>query len=159
MTDDSYKEDLKRTVESTESKLGKLLNERAVLAQEIARLDKEIARVKKYLIGTIQMIEDTSNAQLPPNLAKALVARDQAGLKEMCLEVLKAAYEPLTASEVIKELQDRGHPLIYKKPLPVISTTLKRLVDSGEAIPMKKDGKVAYEWKPDKQIPLKLGKP
>jgi predicted Zn-ribbon and HTH transcriptional regulator len=146
MKHDDYKEGLKKTAESTEAKLVELFSERTSLAKEITRIDKEIARVKKYLIGTIQMIEGTSNVQLPPNLAKILAKRDQAGLKEKCIEVLKAAYEPLTATEVIKELQDIGYSLEYKKPLAVVSTTLKRLVESQEVRPTKKDGKTAYKW-------------
>lgn len=147
---DSYKEDLKKTAESTEAKLAKLLSERNSHAQEIARLDKEIARTKKYLLGTFQMLQGTSKVQLPANLAKTLAERDQSGLKEVCLEILKAAYEALTVAEVIKELRDRGFPVDeYKKPIAVIKITLNRLVDSGEAITTIKDGKPAYEWHPD----------
>src|SRR5215208_4822303 len=143
---DDYKEGLRKTAEITEAELMKLFSKRTSLAQEIARIDKKIARIKKYLIGTIQMIEGTSKVQLPPNLAKILAKRDQAGLKEKCTEVLKAAYEPLTATEIIKELQDIGYSLEYKKPIAVISTTLKRLVGSQEIRSTKKDGKTAYKW-------------
>jgi hypothetical protein len=155
MRQDPFKEDLKKTAKSTEAKLAKLLSERASHAQEIARLDKEIARAKKYLLGTIQMIEGTSKVQLPANLAKSLAKQDQAGLKEMCLEILKAAYEALTPSEVIKELRDRGFPVDeYHKPLAVVKITLKRLVKDEQAKEEPKDGKAAYKWNPTGTIQL-----
>ena len=160
MRQDTFKEDLKKTAKSTEAKLAKLLSERASHAQEITRLDKEIARAKKYLLGTIQMIEGTSKVQLPSNLAQILVREDQAGLKEMCCEVLKAAYDALTPSEVIKELRDRGFPVDeYKKPLAVINITLKRLVKDKEAKEEIKDGKTVYKWNAAKLLQLKFPDP
>jgi DNA-binding transcriptional MerR regulator len=158
MREDGFKQELKKTAENTEAKLAKLLSERASLSQQIARLDREIARIKKYLINTIQMIEGGSQKpKISRSLTNALAKRDQTGLKEMCLEVLKAAYGPLTVNEVIKELRERGFPVDeYKKPIAVVKITLSRLVDSREARPATKDGKAAFEWNPNLEIQLKL---
>lgn len=141
MGQDDYKDELRRIAQKTEVKLVGLLSKRA-------ELDKEIARTKKFLINTLQMVEGTSNPEIAKKLAKAISEHKQSGLREMCLEVLQGAYEPLTATEIVKELTDRGFAMDikYKKPLAVISTTLKRLVDK-EIEQVKKEGKAAYRWK------------
>lgn len=143
MKDDGYKEELRKTAERTEAKLSRLLNERA-------DLDKEIARVKKYLINTLRMIQGTHRPQLDKRQAKILSEQAQSGLKEVCLEVLQGAYEPLTATEIVTELKERGFPIDdYRKPLAVISTTLKRLVKDQKIIEEDKEGRNAYRWNPD----------
>lgn len=138
MKKDAYLEELRKIAEKTEAKLKGLLSERA-------ELDKEIARTKKYLINTLQMIEGKSDPAIAKKLAATISKRGKAGLRDMCLEVLEGAYEPLTATDIVKELTDRGFAIDkYRKPLSVVSTTLKRLVLDKKAELVQKDGKAAY---------------
>ncbi len=68
---------------------------------------------------------------------------------EACREILHKTGKPLTPIEVRGELEAIGFDLAGQaNPLASIHTTLKRLVESGEAKTSKTaSGKTAYEWK------------
>jgi hypothetical protein len=135
----SIKEQVKQLTADAEARLAELLDMRA-------DLDVEIVRLRQVLKGLHPVLEDNY---------KAGSRREKPGIKQMCFKILQTAYEPLTATEIVKELKERGFPIDdYTKPLAVVSTTLKRMVANGEALPTSKDGKAAYKWNPTGTIQL-----
>lgn len=119
------------------AKLAGLITEREELDRQIARLKQYIVSVEPF-VAEQRDIERVTNRLYPPD----------AGLKAMCLEALTAAYVPLTPAEIVARFKEMQFDIDkYSNPLAVVTTTLKRLVESGEAEEVEKDGKKAYQIK------------
>jgi hypothetical protein len=127
----SIKEQAKQLAANTEAELAELLGMRA-------DLDKEIVRLRQVLKGLQPVLDDNY---------KAGRSNKRPSIKQMCIEILQTSYEALTATEIVNELKERRFPVVYEKPIAVVSITLKRLVDKGEATEEKKAGRAAYKLK------------
>jgi hypothetical protein len=113
------------------------------LTNQRGQLDRRIARLKQLVAGMEAVIKDKGEQFI----LRALVAE---GLQENCLDVLQAAYKKLAPAEVVYELRERGVDVDkYANPTAVVTTSLKRLVESGKVEEEKDaDGKIRYGPKP-----------
>ena len=104
------------------------------LAAERADLDRRIGQLMQTVGNLMRLCDLTPTVPL--------------GLTDGCRMVLRAAGAPLSAVEVRAQLAAMGIDLSrYENDLAAIHTTLKRLIQSGQArfIPQPW-GKPAYQW-------------
>lgn len=99
---------------------------------------------KKLIEQRIQMVQGTITALSP--LCADEEGAESRGLKDACLHVLKASYEPLSVPDIKGHLLAQGVQMSgYKNPLAVLHTTLNRMVGSGDAQKIDdKAGKVRF---------------
>jgi hypothetical protein len=143
----SLKEEATRLAQQAETDLMELLSQRA-------ELDEKIIRLRQFLKGLQPILGADYKSKLGQRSTKSSV-EEESGLKETCLEILQTAYEPLTATQIVNELRERGFSIDkYSNPLAVVSTTLKRLVKNKEAYKKDIDGKTAYIVGHGKQNPF-----
>lgn len=110
--------------------------ELADLLERQAELEILIARKRKDIASLAQLANDNDSVNF--------ILKD-VGLTDACREVLKAATEPLTPSEVAVQLELMGYDTSgYKNLLASLYTTLKRMTISLEAEETEKDGKKAF---------------
>jgi len=129
-----YKRDLKEAREELDG----LLEKRAALDKKIAKLLLEIGSLARLTGGW------DSIAQLISNTKKATV--QELGLKASCREVLLAADDPLTPSEVVQRIEELGLRRTDASLLASIHTTLRRMAQQGQAEEMgTKAGRKAYK--------------
>ena len=133
---DSYN----KALEDAQAELVELTNQRA-------DIDRRIARLKAF-IAAARNVNPASFTEAVQNWLNDFVV--PASLKDACVQVLHAAYKALTSSEVVYELRELGFDIdSYSNPVAVVTTTLKRLVESSEALEEDRpDGKKAYKLKP-----------
>lgn len=138
MNDTDYKTIIKNTL----SRLAEIVRQRE-------ELDNEGAKLRQFLMATINMLPDEERegfAQLLDTLARGLQASEE-GLKEACLRVLRESKQWLTATQVRDRLRTSGFNFddYQSNPLASISTTLRRMkpeeVETSEA-----DGVAAYRF-------------
>ncbi len=149
MAKSSYREALEEAVEEQRS----LTQQRAELDTRIARLRETIVTLLRLLalkgepIDVTQVFED----QEMPDDAKTSIT-------EAIGDLLKAREEFMTASQIMTGLTGIGFDVErYSEPLPTITTTLTRLMQSGEVIQQAVNGVNVYAWNrsPFKHSPLK----
>jgi hypothetical protein len=131
MTNDTYEHGF----EAAKAELIELSNQRAAI-------DRRISRLKLYLSAAEGVMDKPAGS-----IQTAFAAE---GLKENCLDILRAAYKSLTPAEVVYELREYGVDIDrYSNPVAVVTTTLKRLLDSGEVVEeeLLPSGKKAYRTK------------
>ena len=136
MTNDSHK----RMFSELKDELDQLLDRRA-------QLDRQIARLRQALIGLDRVVTGESAQQKPEALKAILGLRSKVGLKDMVIEVLRGAYRPLTPAEVVKGLEELRYDFgKTTNKTGAVTVTLIRLAGTGEVKIHKKDGKKSYEW-------------
>jgi hypothetical protein len=112
------------------------------------QLDKEIARLRVAIVGLERVVMGESPEQKREDLQSLLRLGTKGGLKDMVIEVLRGADGPLTATEVVRGLDelrfDFGENV---SKLGVVTVTLARLAKSGEAETIGIKGKKAYRWR------------
>jgi hypothetical protein len=123
--------------EELEPVIGQLQSELRVLRLERAAILKRIGMIKKTLVTLADLFgPDVINGELQHllSLQSARRFRTHTGLTDLCRQLLRESSEPLTARQILGQLQERslgfagqGHPL---KSLRMI---FKRLVAYGEA--------------------------
>jgi hypothetical protein len=135
-------DDYKRAEIAAAKELDELLEQRRLLDVRIARLRQTIVSLHALTEGVPEFKE-----------GQQMVA---VGITDACRNALKVAGSPRTAVEVRDWLESSGYDLRDQaNALASIHTVLKRLVDSGEAVPVEKDGKPAYGWKGGKDFTLR----
>jgi hypothetical protein len=110
-----------------------------------ARLESLEAE-KSLVEQRIKLVEGSITA-LTPLCADEEGTEQSLGLKEACVQVLKANAEAFTVPEIRAHLHAQGVQMSssYKNPLAVLHTTLNRMVLSGDAQKSEdKDGKVRF---------------
>jgi hypothetical protein len=106
------------------------------LRSQKTALEKEIARKRQFLVSLGRMLGKPASTDSPQ------------GPKGAILEVLQAANEPLTPAEIVSRAKELGYSFTASKnPMPPVVATLKRMVDSGEAVAMQwLNNRTAYRW-------------
>ena len=127
------------------------------LLQQRTDLMKRIGTVKQTIIGLANLFgDDVLDDELLTLVDRKPNGR-QPGFTRACRTVLIETRAPLTAREVVGQMQQRfaGVLVNHKDPLASVTTVLNRLVAYGEArSTANQSGKRVWEWvaeSPDKQ--------
>ena len=127
-----YGRDLEHAMEA----LSKMLEQQEALEVQIARTKRKVALLS-------QLCDETDTLAVIPDL-------ELGGLTEACRTVLRASRkEWMNVAEIANGLQELGFSLDkYKAPAASITTTIARMVDSGDVIPSGKTtpGATEYKW-------------
>jgi chromosome segregation ATPase len=125
-----------RDLEQAMDELSKMLAQREELEVQIARTKRKVALLA-------QLCEETDELVPIPDL-------DLGGLTEACRTALRASRkEWMNTTEIMAALGELGFPLDkYKAPTASITTTVNRMVESGDVIPSPKSnpGATEYKW-------------
>jgi len=135
------------------------------LLQQRADLMKRIGTVKQTIIGLANLFgDDVLDDELLTLVDRKPNGR-QPGFTRACRTVLIETRAPLTAREVVGQMQQRfaGVLVNHKDPLASVTTVLNRLVAYGEArSTANQSGKRVWEWvaeSPDKQDGSRAARP
>lgn len=122
------------------------------LLQQRADIMKRIGTVKQTIIGLANLFgDDVLDDELLALVDRKPSGR-QPGFTRACRTVLIESRVPLTAREVVAQIQERfGGVLVnHKDPLASVTTVLNRLVAYGEArAATNQNGKRVWEWLAD----------
>lgn len=125
-----------RDLEAAMTELSRMLAQREDLEVKIARTKRKVALLS-------QLCEETDELAPIPDL-------DLGGLSEACKTVLRASRIGwMNITEVMKALGELGFPLDrYKAPMASISTTVNRMVESGDVVQNREstEGATEYKW-------------
>jgi hypothetical protein len=119
------------------------------LLRQRAEIMKRIGTVKQTIIGLANLFGDDVLDDELLNLVDRKGSGRQPGFTRACRMVLIESKRPLTAREVVTEMQERfaGVLVNHKDPLASVTTVLNRLVAYGEAqSASNQTGKRAWEW-------------
>ena len=123
--------------------LERAMNDLAKLTKQREELETQIARTKRKVALLSQLCDETGELAPIPDL-------DLGGLTEACATVLRGARkEWMNTTEIKEALRELGYPLDkYKAPMASITTTVSRMVDSGEVVvsPRTNPGAAEYKW-------------
>jgi hypothetical protein len=133
------KDSRKRMLDELQGDLDELLERRA-------QLDREIARVRQAIVSLDRIATDTPARRNHDEMQELLRFRTKTGLKDMIIEVLRGAYKPLTPAEVARGLEQLRYYFGSANKTGIVTVTLTRLVESGVVRIQKVDGKKAYVW-------------
>jgi chorismate mutase len=135
------------------------------LLQQRADIMKRIGTVKQTIIGLANLFgDDVLDDELLTLVDRKPNGR-QPGFTRACRAVLIESKAPLTAREVVTQMQERfaGVLVNHKDPLASATTVLNRLVAYGEARSViNQSGKRVWEWVaecPDKGTGLQAAPP
>jgi hypothetical protein len=96
----------------------------AAAVEDLKRLQAQQSDIDKKIASTKQMI-----VSLRTLLGKRAEVEAGLGLKEACLQVLRASSNPLQLGQVGRELERIGYSLRgYSNPMSAIRNTLSRMV-------------------------------
>jgi hypothetical protein len=101
---------------------------------------------RQYQANLFQAKRDHKNFE--KGVDRVIKASTDVGVTDCVRVILKETFLPMTAAEIKKAIEDRKYNLtVYRNPLAVIHTILKRLVKSDEVrvIPQP-GGKKVYQW-------------
>ena len=116
-----------------------------LLAQQ-EKIEDRIFDLRKTLnsLSNLCRQEGTEPRDLNPSFGR-LEQIIEGSLTDDIVAVLNASDEPLTTTEIRKELDELGESLAdHKNPLASINAVLARLVESGRAKPASKEGRNAW---------------
>lgn len=118
--------------------IGQLQSELQVLKREQAAILKRIGMIKKTIVGLADLFgSEVINGELQGLLAlqSARRFRTHTGLTDLCRQLLREASEPLTARDVLGQIQERSPAGLigHRHPLNSLRMILRRLVAYGEA--------------------------
>ena len=119
------------------------------LLQQRAELMKRIGTVKQTIIGLANLFGDDILDDELLTLVDRKPSGRQPGFTRACRTVLLEARAPLTAREVVEQMQNRFAAVLvnHKDPLASVTTVLNRLVAYGEArAAANQKGKRVWEW-------------
>jgi len=124
--------------EELEPVIGQLQSELRVLNLERAAILKRIGMIKKTIVGLGDLFgSDVINGELRALLALQAADRFRihTGLTDLCRQLLREASEPLTARQILGQLQVRSPVGLvgHRYPLNSLRMILRRLVAYGEA--------------------------
>jgi hypothetical protein len=124
--------------EELEPVIGPLQSELRVLKLERAAILKRMGVIKKTIIGLADLYgSDVINDELRGLLAlqAATRFRTHTGLTDLCRQMLSEASEPLTARQILGQIQERAPVGLVgdRHPLNSLRMILRRLVAYGEA--------------------------
>ena len=135
------------------------------LLQQRADIMKRIGTVKQTIIGLANLFGDEVLDDELLTLVDRKPNGRQPGFTRGCRTVLIESQAPLTAREVVAQMQERfaGVLVNHKDPLASVTTVLNRLVAYGEARSVvNASGKRVWEWvaeNPGKGAGLQLAPP
>jgi hypothetical protein len=144
----------KKTLERSVAEHRKLIEQRD-------ELDKQIASSTERIVAELRLLARKPGVDISDVFDKQEMPEEdeQSSLTDAIGELLRGQEEFLTASQVRDGLPRIGYSVShYSDPLPTITTTLSRLVRSGDVIGQVVQGKMAYKWNasPFKHSPLKF---
>lgn len=118
--------------------IGQLQGELQVLNLERAAILKRIGVIKKTIVGLADLFgSGVISGELQGLLAlqSARRFRTHTGLTDLCRQLLREASEPLTAREILGQIQERSPVALagHRHPLNSLRMILRRLVAYGEA--------------------------
>lgn len=119
------------------------------LLQQRADIMKRIGTVKQTIIGLANLFGDEVLDDELLNLVDRKPSGRQPGFTRACRTVLIESKAPLTARQVVAQMQERfaGVMVNHKDPLASVTTVLNRLVAYGEACSIvNQSGKRVWEW-------------
>jgi hypothetical protein len=124
--------------EELEPVIGQLQSELRVLKLERAAILKRMGMIKKTIIGLADLFgSDVINGELRGLLALQVGGRfrTHTGLTDLCRQLLREASEPLTARQILGQIQERSTVGLVgdRHPLNSLRMILRRLVAYGEA--------------------------
>jgi chorismate mutase len=122
------------------------------LLQQRADIMRRIGTVKQTIIGLANLFGDELLDDELLNLVDRKASGRQPGFTRACRMVLIESKAPLTAREVVAEMQEKfaGVLVNHKDPLASVTTVLNRLVAYGEAHSTANgSGKRVWEWVAD----------
>lgn len=110
---------------------------------EQEQLEVQIAKTKRKVALLSQLCDETDTLAPIPDL-------DLGGLTEACRTVLRASRkEWMNSTEIKNGLAELGFPLDkYKAPMASITTTVNRMVETGDVVQSNNanPGAVEYKW-------------
>jgi len=112
------------------------------------KLDHKIAQLQALVTNLQNLSAARDRKNFEKGVDRVIKASTDVGVTDCVRVILKETFLPMTAAEIKKTIEDRKYNLtVYKNPLAVIHTILKRLVKSDElrVIPQS-GGKKAYQW-------------
>lgn len=114
--------------------------ELARLVDESEKIETQIARTKRRIALLAELSGEDATA---PDL-------DLGGLTDACETALRASRkEWMNTTEIMSALKELGFPIAnYKAPMASITTTVNRMVESGEVVssPRTNPGATEYKW-------------
>jgi hypothetical protein len=111
------------------------------LTSQRDELEQRIARLKQFIVSIQPFVAEERDID---RIHERLYGSDT-GLKDMCLEIIKAATGPLSSSEIVPKLRVVGFDIDkYSNPIAVVVTTLGRLAHKGDIIEERKEGIKVY---------------
>jgi hypothetical protein len=115
--------------------IGQLQSELRVLKLERAAILKRIAMIRKTLVSLADLFgPDVINGYHLLSLESAPHFRTHTGLTDLCRQLLRESSVPLTARQILGQLQERSPGVAgHRHPLNSLRMILKRLVAYGEA--------------------------
>lgn len=133
--------------------LDKALEKFISLASEKERLEDEIAKVQQFMYATMNLLSDEASDRVETKLRPWVekIVGNVASLRDSIKKVLVTSYpSKLTAAQVRDQLRAIGFDFSsYKSdPLPSVSTTLRRLRESGDVLWEEFEGVIVYQGKP-----------
>ena len=122
----------------------KLYAEKEQIQKRLAQIEARLLNLKQTVAALSQLVDQ--NFLRDVKIKYDLVLATKAGLKETCLQVLRARFpKPLTASDMKATMESIGYDTKkYANSIAVIEMTLKRLVPA-EAEEVYVEGKKAYK--------------
>jgi hypothetical protein len=112
------------------------------------KLDHKIAQLQALVTNLQNLSAAQDRKNFEKGVDRVIKANTDVGVTDCVRVILKETFLPMTAAEIKKAIEDRKYNLtVYKNPLAVIHTILKRLVKSDEVrvIPQP-GGKKVYQW-------------
>jgi hypothetical protein len=147
MSDDEV---FKNALNDAYKKLDSMLAEQSELDQRRIALDRDIARWSEKIVHLAALVDDIPEES---NVGRFMKMRTEMGLTNAVREVLKASKRPLMPTQVRDGLIKAGFDVSeYQNILATLHITLKRLVNSKEALDGKQDGNKVYSWNPNAPV-------
>jgi len=112
------------------------------------KLDHKIAQLQALVTNLQNLSAARDRKNFEKGVDRVIKASTNVGVTDCVRVILKETFLPMTAAEIKQAIEDRKYNLtVYKNPLAVIHTILKRLVKSDEVrvIPQP-GGKKVYQW-------------
>lgn len=114
----------------------------AALLRKREEIEVSIARQKRKVAAWAELCDESE-------FSDKLLDLDLGGLTDVCRTAMRASRrEWMTANEIMNAIRELGFPLNeYKAPMATVTTTVNRLVESGEAEDKRPNlGLIQYKW-------------
>ncbi len=134
---------------SAESLVQRLHSDLNQLVQQRAEVMRNIATIKKTILGLALLFGDNLLSKDLQDLVGVSPGERKPGLTKACRFILMDAESPLSAHDVVDQLQSQSPAILaeHKDPLASVTTVLNRLADYKEAQRVfLSNGRRAWKW-------------